>query len=198
MKIAIDIDDTLSEVDRATALKKYIEENNFPFKIVEPNAHALLEVCDWTRDEMMRFVEGGGISLFTKAPVRNGARETIEKWKAAGHEIIILTARVTEWFGDAVGVSRKWLDENGIPYDKVVTDIWEKGAYCREHGIEILIEDNFEICLKAQELGVKAVMFLDKHNLAHTEEIAYGGANWQAIGAAVEAIRMKLQSQNRG
>lgn len=188
MKIAIDIDDTITQVDRASAVEKYIAEKGLPFHIVNPDAHTLLELCDWQREEVTRFMKAGGNELFLNAPVRKGARETIEKWKAAGHEIIILTSRIPEWFKDPVGDSRAQLDENRIPYDEVVADVFEKGEYCIEHGIEVLIEDNFSICKKAQELGIKAVMVVDKHNLAHVKEIKYAGSNWEHIASAVEFI----------
>lgn len=188
MKIAIDIDDTLTCVDRVTAVENYIAANNLPFRITDPDSHALIGLCDWTREDVTRFIRSGGIRTFTEAPARKGAKETIAKWKAAGHEIVILTARITEWFSDPVGISRKWLDENGILYDGVVADVWEKGEYCLSHGIGILIEDNFEICKKAQDLGVKAVMFVDRHNLAHAKEIDYAGPTWAHIASAVEYI----------
>lgn len=188
MKIAIDIDDTLSKVDRLKYAEQYVRENGLKYNLVNPDAHKLIELYDWTKEEMFEFVNAGGIRIFTEAPLRKGARETIKKWKAAGHEIIILSARTAEWFGDPVAISRKWLDENQIPYDEVVAGTWEKGEYCLAHGIEILIEDNYEICKKAQELGVKAVMFVDKHNLAKAKEIRYAGSNWTHIASAVEFI----------
>lgn len=187
MRIAIDIDDTLTRIDRVTAVEKYLAENNLPFKIIDPNAHALIEVCDWSLNEVTQFMKSGGSKLFLNAPIRKGARETIQKWKA-GHEIIFLTARIPEWFSDAAEDSKRQLDENKIPYDKVVADVREKGAYCREHGIEVLIDDNFKICKKAQELGIKAVMFVDKHNLAYAKEIKYAGSNWEHIASSVEFI----------
>lgn len=188
MRIAIDIDDTITQIDRMPTVEKYIKDNNLPFKLVDPDSHALSGLYDWTFDDVTRFIKSGGDKLFLTAPIRKGAKETIEKWKAAGHEIVFLTARISEWFEDPVSDSRRQLDENKIPYDEVVADVWEKGAYCREHGIEVLIEDNYEICKKAQELGVKAVMFVDKHNLAHAKEIKYAGSNWERIASAVEFI----------
>ena len=107
MKIAIDIDDTLTRIDRAAAVEKYIKENGLSFRIVDPHAHTLLDVCDWSRDDVARFIKSGGDKLFLNAPLREGARETVEKWKAAGHEIIILTARISEWFQDPVNKSRR-------------------------------------------------------------------------------------------
>ena len=106
MNIAIDIDDTLTRIDRAAAVEKYIKENGLSFRIVDPHAHTLLDVCDWSRDDVARFIKSGGDKLFLNAPLREGARETVEKWKAAGHEIIILTARISEWFQDPPSARR--------------------------------------------------------------------------------------------
>lgn len=188
MRIAIDIDDTLSKVDRLAGTVPYITKNKLPFTLRNAEAHVLQEMYDWTREDVTKFIQSGGVEVFTKAPLREGAREVLQNWKAAGHEIVILTARINEWFQDPEKVSRAWLDENQVPYDEVVANVWEKGEYCKAHGIEVLIEDNFEICKKAQELGVKAVMFVDRHNLVHAKKITYAGASWERIASAVEFI----------
>ena len=193
MKIAIDIDDTLTKVDRVTPAQRYITENGLPFQLVNPDAHAIREIFDWSQEEVMRFIWAGGYKTFSEAPVRESARATIESWRAAGHYITILTARSADWFAEPVELSRAQLGQNRIPYDEIVADVYEKGKYCKEHGIQILIEDNFEICKLAQELGVTAVMFLDKHNLAHKDEIAYTVSSWDEVAAIVGQI---LSSEN--
>lgn len=188
MKIAIDLDDTLSKVDRAKGVEKYLSERKLSFPLRDRNAHVLQDMYDWTRAEVDEFIRAGGVTVFTDAPPRAFARETLQEWKKAGHEIIILTARIPEWFGDPVEVSRAWLNKHGIQYDEIVANIWEKGEYCVEHKIDILIEDNFEISQKAQSLGVKAVLFVDTHNEAHAEGIKYRGRDWQEVASAVDAI----------
>jgi uncharacterized HAD superfamily protein len=54
-----------------------------------------------------------------------GAREALERLRAAGHTIVIYTARTWAEYR----VTKNWLDENGFPYDgllmgKPVADIW--------------------------------------------------------------------------
>ncbi len=186
MKIAIDLDDTLSVVDRMKGAKEYLARKSLPFRLLDEHAHVLQNMYDWKIEDVNAFIRDGGIKVFTEAPPREGARETLKKWRDAGHRVIILTARIPEWFGDPVEVSRGWLDRNEIPYDEIVANVWEKGEYCVEHGIGILIEDNFEISKKAQDLGVNAVLFVDKHNLARAQEIKFRGGNWQEIAAAAE------------
>ena len=188
MKIAIDIDDTLTKVDRVTPAQKYITENSLPFQLVNPDAHAIRDIFDWTQEEVMRFIWSGGYKTFSEAPMRKGAKETIEKWRAAGHHVTVLTARSSDWFAEPVELSRTQLAAHQIPYDELIVDVYEKGKYCVENGIEVLIEDNFEICKLAQELGVKAIMFLDKHNLEHKDEIQYTVSDWEQAALIVEQI----------
>ena len=61
MKIAVDIDDTLNAVDRVRYASEYIRRNNLPFKLVDSYANKLVDVYDWTLDDVLLFVrEGGG------------------------------------------------------------------------------------------------------------------------------------------
>lgn len=188
MKIAIDIDDTLTKVDRVSYAQQYINEHNLNCALLDPTAHALVDVFDWSYDDVYAFILDGGVRVFTNAPAREGASEVLKGWRAAGHDITILTARTTEWFVDPVRLSTAQLEERNIPYDRIVADVWEKGKYCIENGIEILIEDNFEICRVAQALGVKAIMFLDSHNLEHKDEIAFTASAWSEVAQIVERI----------
>ena len=188
MKIAIDIDDTLTKVDRVTPSQLYITQNGLPFQLVNPDAHAIRDIFDWEQEDVMRFIWSGGGKIFTDAPAREGASAVIAKLRKAGHHVTILTARSGDWFSDPVTLSREQLERNQIPYDELVVDVYEKGKYCVEHDIGVLIEDNFDICKTAQELKVKAIMFLDKHNLCHKDEIEYTVSDWEQVAQTIGHI----------
>lgn len=188
MKIAVDIDDTLSTVDRLGRAGAYIEKKGLPFKVKDPDSHYFVEVYNWREEDVLAFMRDGGITAFTDAPVRKGAKETLGSWRAAGHEVIILTARLKSFFTNPEKVSRDWLEKRRIPYDGLVAEIEDKGAYCKEHGISVLVDDNLENCLRAQSLGVHAVLAVGKNNVARAHEVAFGGANWKQIDAAVRFI----------
>lgn len=188
MRIAVDIDDTLNILDRVRYAGEYIRRKELPFKLVDADAHAFAEVYDWTLDDVLTFVHEGGITAFTDAPVRKGARETLAHWREAGIEVIVLTSRVSAWFGNPEKVSRDWLEKRRIPYDSLAADVPDKGAYCAEHGIDVLVDDNLTQCLSAQEKGVYAVLAVSRSTLERAHEIHYGGANWRQIDAAVAHI----------
>ena len=88
MKIAVDIDDTLNVLERVRYAGEYIRRNDLPFRLKDPDANAFVDVYDWTMDDVLKFVhEGGGITAFTDAPVRKGAREALTRWKEEGHAL---------------------------------------------------------------------------------------------------------------
>lgn len=190
MKIAVDIDDTLNIIDRIGKAGAYIERKNLDFHLAREYSNKFVEVYDWEMPDVLEFIRDGGIVAFTDAEVRKGARETLAKWREAGHEIVILTSRSEEWFVNPEKVSRDWLEKRHIPYDELVAEvpIAEKGKYCMEHGIPILIEDDVDSCLAAQQLGVRAVLAVGKHNIHRAQEIKFGGANWKQIDAVVSRL----------
>ncbi len=188
MRIAVDIDDTLNAVDRVRYAGEYIRRKNLPFRLVDENAHMLEKVYDWSHDDVLEFVHDGGITAFTDAPARKGAKEVLERWRAAGIEVIVLTSRVAEWFGNPEKLSRDWLEKRHIPYDGLVASCADKGAYCAQNNIDILIDDSVEQCLSAQEKGVYAVLAVSRATLERAREVHYGGANWKQIDAAVAHI----------
>lgn len=194
MKIAVDIDDTLNIIDRVQRAGAYIERKNLGFHLKNERSNMFVEVYDWEMPDVLAFIHDGGITAFTDAEARKGAREALAAWREMGHEIVILTSRSEKWFSGPEKVSRDWLEKRRIPYDEIVARVplHEKGKYCVEHNIPILIDDDINTCLKAQELGVRAVLAVGRHNIDRAGEIRYGGANWKQLDAVVRHILMKL------
>ena len=188
MKIAVDIDDTLSIVQRVKFAEAYIKRNNLPFRVVDPDAHVYQQVINWSTEDAIKFVNDGGIVVFTDAPARKGAKETLEQWKQAGHEITILTARPKTWFRNPESISRDWLQKRKIPYDFLVCECEDKGKYCREHSIEILIDDNVDQCVSAQNNGVYAILASGRHCMHRLDEVEFSASDWDGIGKCFEEI----------
>lgn len=191
MKIAVDIDDTLNEVKRLKLAGAYIERKGLPFSVVAPESNKLVDIFDWTEEDVLHFVrEEGGLVLYTDAAAKKGAKETLERWRAQGHEIVILTSRRREWFNNPERVSRDWLVKRKIPYDEIVAEVpfGEKGAYCAAHGISLLIDDDPDACLDAQRHRVAAILMIGRHNAARAHEIYFGGSNWTQVEAAAKTI----------
>lgn len=190
MKIAVDIDDTLNVVRRLKLAGAYIKRKKLPFHIVNPDSNKLPEIFDWTEEDVTHFIrDEGGIVLYTDAAARKGAREVLEGWKRLGHEIVVLTSRTSE-FNNPSRLSRDWLEKRHIPYDEIAAQIplADKGAYCAENGISLLVDDDPEACLGAQRRGVVAILMIGKHNLSRAYEINLAGTTWKQIDAIAKTI----------
>ncbi len=181
MKIAVDLDDTLSVVDRLTRAQAYIARKNLPFTLVNPHAQRLVDVFDWERADVEEFLAEGGISVFTEAEARTNAAEVLARWREEGHTVIVLTARMKDMFINPEKVSRDWLEKRRIPYDLLVAECADKGAYCAENGVSILVDNDLNHCLSAQNRGVNAVLMVSKETLPCAREVRYGGATWKQV-----------------
>ncbi len=190
MKIAVDIDDTLNIIDRVGKAGAYIERKGLDFHLEKEFSNKFVEVYDWGADDVLEFIREGGIVAFTDAEARRGAKEALTRWRKEGHKVIILTSREETWFTNPEKVAHDWLEKRHIPYDEIVAAVpsQEKGKYCLEHDIPILIDDDPDACIPAQELGVRAVLAVGRHNIHRAKEVRYGGANWRQLDAAVHHI----------
>lgn len=188
MKIAIDIDDTLNVIERARYAGAYIEKEGLPFHVTDPFANAFVRVCDWREEDVIRFIGAGGAAAFIEALPREGAQKTLRRWKEAGHTIVILTARLKSWFGDPYAISYEWLKRYNFPFDELVADCEEKGKYCKEHKVGVLIDDNLTHCRSAKEHGVTPVLAVCKATEAFRGEFEYVGEDWEGIAACVAKI----------
>lgn len=188
MKIAVDIDDTLNSVQRAKFAEAYIKRNNLPFEILDRDAHYFVQVVNWQESDAIEFMKNGGIVSFTDAEARKGARETLAHWREQGHTVIILTARLKSWFVNPARISRDWLEKKKIPYDELVADCKEKGKYCHEHGIDVLIDDDVDHCVSAQSYGVSAILASGRHCMHRLNEVEFSASDWNGIGRCLEEI----------
>ena len=152
MREKIDIDGVLTDMERFLADygSKYCVENNLPINI-EKVEYDEFKTFNWTEEQGIKFWNEYIIYYATKYPAREFASEIIKKLKEEGHEIYIVTARddygvPKEYVGKMRGeIVPKWLEENKIPYDKIIYTEGSKLPYVVGNYIELMIEDSPEI-----------------------------------------------------
>lgn len=152
MKVGIDIDGVLTDMERFLADygSKYCVENNLPINI-EKVEYDEFKTFNWTEEQGIKFWNEYIIYYATKYPAREFASEIIKKLKEEGHEIYIVTARddygvPKEYVGKMRGeIVPKWLEDNKIPYDKIIYTEGSKLPYVVGNYIELMIEDSPEI-----------------------------------------------------
>lgn len=158
MKIAIDIDDTLTNTkeNQIKLWKKYYNSNpkigfseQLPSDINEFDADEYIGIFWDTYREELSF----------NSTYKKDASNIIDKLKEEGYELCIVTSRPDERYTNLKEKITKALKENNINIDSIHTNARDKGLYCKEHNFDLLIDDNIKQIKSAQNNGLKGILF---------------------------------------
>lgn len=150
MKIGIDIDGVLNSqynfcIDYGT---KFCNELG-KYKLERIDVIDTTDMFLWGDDVAHQFWNKYRKKLVITLPAKIYAAEVIQKLKEEKNEIYIITARKNndEWFpedlkNDVEIITKEWLEKNKIYYDKIIFDVKDKGQYCSDNSIDIMIEDD--------------------------------------------------------
>ena len=195
MRIGIDIDDTLTDVKNelikagenyARSLGKDIKvDKNFEDK--NNNGNKWQEMFQFNYDELKYFLKDIQESITNKAKPRENVVEVINKLKNDGNEIIIITARDSEFHDDPYKYSKDWLDKNNIYYDKLVVNARNKEDACIEEKIDLFIDDSESNCLKVNKAGIKTIRVCNEIENNNSNLICFN--NWNDIYSYIQTIK---------
>lgn len=150
MRIGIDIDGVLNSqydfcIDYGT---KFCNELG-KYKLENVDVIDTTDMYLWGEDVAHQFWDKYRKDLVVTLPAKKYSSEVIEKLKKEGNKIYIVTARKNndEWFPTSLksnveDITKKWLEENNIYYDKIVFGVKDKGEYCKNNLIDVMIEDD--------------------------------------------------------
>lgn len=143
MKIGIDVDNTITTTFPILMeyCIKYNEEVIKRDLKIHKDGYSTITLFDWTEQENLIFCNKYLKEIVMQAPIKPKAKEFIKKIKNEGNEIIIITARSQPRFLDPYGATKEQLDSNGILYDKIIVNCPEKYEFCKENGIELMLDD---------------------------------------------------------
>ena len=171
MKIGIDIDNTLTEVQEelnkaafeyAISLGKKIDNYDNPIEDIKNNGDTYRKKFQFTYEELKYFLKDIQENITNNASPRANAKEVIDKLKKDGNEIYIITARDSEFHDDPYKYSKDWLDKNKIYYDKLIVNAREKSSVCEKEKIDLFIDDQPNNCLSVSNIGIHTIMITDK------------------------------------
>ncbi len=149
MNIGIDIDGVLLDLERF-ALDygtKFCIEENIDIKINVQEYYEALKF-NWTEEQENKFWNKYIVKYFSESQPREFASQIIKKLREEGNKIYIITARdeeglPKEQYGKSQEITKKWLNENNIEYDKLIfVSDSEKLNQCIENDVKIMIEDS--------------------------------------------------------
>lgn len=172
MIIGLDIDDTITDtfaIMLACAEKFMIEDLKREINIntatkVEDTTY-VQTMHNWNKEDETKFFEKYYRAIIKDTIPYHYAVEIINKLKAEGHEIVLITARYDLPNVSAEEVTKEWLIKNNIQYDKLIVDAQNKGEIARENNIDIFVDDSIKNCISVANEGIKTYIMENKCNV---------------------------------
>jgi uncharacterized HAD superfamily protein len=196
LKILIDIDSTLYDAGPLLA-----ECFSHVFGMHEVPMHA----WDFWTDQIERETFDAMIDEHFHAPAAIarqtpylGAREAIERWREAGHEIHVVSDRGI----GAYDASADWLRAHQIHFDQLVCERHiDKVAYVEREGIDLVIDDRPETLEGIAQIGVPAATISYPYN-ARVRSLhpgIVGELDWTRLAEGVNRLieELAIRAQNR-
>ena len=156
MNIGIDIDETIAKTWE-TLMPICAEMYNInidELKTLPPYYGALKKFISFEEYlKMMRKCEW----FLQEVPLQENVKEVLTKLKEEGNKIIFITARGNA-YSDPYGMTKKYLDNLSIPYDKIIVNALEKGIVCKEEKIDLFIDDSIKNCKDVSQNGIEVLL----------------------------------------
>ena len=96
---------------------------------------------------------------------------------------------------DTETITKKSLDNFNIPYDSLNLHISDKLTFCKEHEIDVLIEDSYETCRELADNGIKSILMTTKMNSDIEDKEIVRVNNWDEIYEEIEKYK-KIENCN--
>lgn len=158
MRIGIDIDDTITYT--TDDIDSFVLENGLATKIFKENYHLTDRYNDWDMDTVESFWKNYGDKVISNPRVRDDAVKYINKLYNDGYEIIIITKRKKHEYD----ISKEYLDKYGIKYNQINVDVREKGKFCIDNNIDIMIDDSPYNAIDCIEQKVNFLLMDQEYN----------------------------------
>lgn len=160
MRIGIDVDDTITnsyDVIFDLIGKVYNKDSN---KLKEDGVN----YSDVMEDHVNfpnydKFVSDNFDKIIPNVPLKENAKDIINKLHDDGHQIIIMTARNDKEYSNPYMTTYLYLVKHDIMFDKIFVNMKDKGSLCKEQKIDIFIDDSVTNCKSAINNGINTYLF---------------------------------------
>lgn len=158
MKIGIDLDDTICQTTEIVQnrLERYAKEENLnPLDIINDDylKHSFFNI----------YLE----DIYLNVDTKKDAPNVLKRLRSRGNKIYIVTARRDNYVPnvtDVTKITKEWLYKKNIKVDAIITSAYgeTKADICKEHHIDIMIDDDPYNYKKIISSGIKCLLFDDK------------------------------------
>lgn len=196
MKIGIDIDNTLTDIERDMfkAAYEYTKRKNKNFVMPEfvkydgitNMAQFYSRIFNWDDNDILQFFREDRIKVVDNAKARENAAEVIKKLKEDGDNIYVITARTDKFDDRPYERAKEWLDKNNIQYDKLVVGANDKAEICKMLGVKLFIDDQLNHCLN---LAKNKIITIRLTNSKEIYEEFVSISNWKDVYSYILNIK---------
>lgn len=162
--VGVDIADTIVDVWPSLILKaeefNKLHSNN-P-KSSDKHLYLPEHIYNWSKEEKNLFWSLYRDELTFSSPIKKGVKETLELLKELSIKIYFITAKSNAEYQELEKKLIKLLNQNYIPYDKLYTQIDNKGVFCKENNVSYLVDDSYKNCLDVVKNG-KVGLLIDNY-----------------------------------
>ena len=200
MKIGIDIDDItfLTVKSMLKYADKFEEEisgvptNRDSFGLIK-NRYYLKVLYGWDEKTKFDFFDKYYKNVLEECTMLPDANKTIRKLKDEGDTIHFVTARLMNIKNcDTEEITKKSLNDFGIPYDSLNLHVSDKLKFFKENKIDLCIEDSYETCRELTDNGIKSILMTTKMNADINDKEIVRVNNWNEIYDEVEKYKNNL------
>ncbi len=184
MNIAVDIDDTITNTYEYM-LPLIAINYNLDLKKLWSNKPSYKELSK-TLPNYDDFIKNNYHVLANIVSVKEDAIEVLKKLRSEGHKIFIITARNTEEYGNPYKITYDFLISKGVPFDKLITNVANKGLQCANEGIDVFLDDNTKNCKSAMKYNIRTYQF--NSNFTSLEDKIPRVKSWQEFYNIISSI----------
>lgn len=184
MKIAIDIDNTMF-----TSKSVIYQVLNKIQKLGSPKAKKLKfkTVQNNEGKENLGFINFILPIFHPKSYIAfKDAVETINEWLMEGNEIILLSNRPSK-IKALKTATLKLLEKFNVKYSKLVLGCKNKHLYCKEFGVDLLIDDKLQTCLNCAKNDIFSICINEQKKCEPTKNLFFA-ENWKSVKTIVKLI----------
>ena len=164
LRIGIDFDGVL--VDTEADFRYHMEKHMYEQGIEPATRHNRNALKNYEIDDLSDlqdfFIECFCKDLTMTGSFFAGAKEVLQMLRKRGHKLFLVTARGKIARQPEIQTARARLDEFGFKFDGEFWEIKDKSKVCLDNGLDVLVDDCNENCVKSAAAGIKTLYFRDR------------------------------------
>lgn len=160
MKIGVDIDGVLIDFEErmrySASMFNYNERKSNLSKVTDN--YWVQEQYGWSKEQWESFSNKYLIQLTKESCLKPGAEEILKLLKQEKNELIVISARGSE-FEEMITLVQEKINKYNIEFDKLYWKSTDKLQICIDEKIDIMIDDNPITCKKLSENNIRTFYF---------------------------------------